>query len=235
MLRALLLDFNGVLLDDEPLHLELLQRVLAEEGVELAAAEVRRRFLGRDDRASFEGALTTAGQEAPAHRVERLVARKARYYRDAVHQRGHTFFPGALELVRSAADAGLMLGIVSGALADEIDAALRSAAARELFKAVVSGDDVTAGKPSPEGYRMGMQLLNATPPLPERLVHPHETLAIEDAPPGLAAARDAGLVTPAAAHSWPVAELALADVVVPSLEGLTLPALQALYAEASRA
>lgn len=235
MLRALLLDFNGVLLDDEPLHLELLRRVLAEEGVPLAADEVRRRFLGRDDRASFAAALGDAGEPPPAHHVERLVARKASYYREAVQAQGHTFFPGALELVREAAAAGLMLGVVSGALLDEVEGTLRQAGVRDLFKAIVSGDDVEAGKPSPEGYRLGMQLLNATPPLPERLLHPHEVLAIEDSPPGIAAAQAAGLVTLGVGHSWPLGELAAADAVADGLAGLSLARLQALYAEASRA
>jgi phosphoglycolate phosphatase/beta-phosphoglucomutase len=235
VLRALLLDFNGVLLDDEPLHLELLRRVLAEEGIALGADEARRRFLGRPDRACFAAALGAAGRDAAAHQVERLVARKASYYRDEVQRRGHSFFPGAIDLVRQAAAADLMLGIVSGALADEVDGALRQAGVRPLFKALVTGDDVAEGKPSPEGYRLGMQLLNATPPLPERLLHPHEVLAIEDSPPGIAAARAAGLVTLAVTHSWPAAELAAADVVAPGLDGVTLTRLQALYADASRA
>jgi beta-phosphoglucomutase len=234
VLRGLLFDFNGVLLDDEPLHLELLCRVLAEEGVAVAVDEARQRFLGRDDRASFTAALAAGGQDTRAHQVERLVARKARYYRDAVQQRGRSFFPGALELVREAAAAGLPLGVVSGALGDEIEGALRQAGVRDLFKAIVSGDDVGAGKPSPEGYRLGMRLLNSTPPLPDRLLHPHEVLAIEDSPLGVAAAQAAGLVTLAVGHSWPPAELAAADAVADGLAGLSLERLQQLYAEASR-
>lgn len=235
MLRAILFDFNGVLLDDEPLHLELLCRVLGEEGIALSVAEARRRFLGRDDRACFAAALAGAGQDAAPHRVARLVARKAAYYRSAVQRHGHAFFPGALDLVAAATEAGLMLGVVSGALSDEIEGALRQAGVRERFKAIVSGDDVVEGKPSPEGYRLALQLLNATPPLPERLVHPHEVLAIEDSPPGIAAARAAGLVTLGVAHSWPATDLAEADAVVPGLGGLTLRRLQELYAETSRA
>jgi beta-phosphoglucomutase-like phosphatase (HAD superfamily) len=116
VLRALLFDFNGVLVDDEPLHLELLLRVLAEEGVVLRREESWPRFLGLGDRDSFAQALTAAGQQAPPQRLVRLVARKASYYREAVRRHGYTFFPGALELVRGAA-AGLVLGVVSGARA----------------------------------------------------------------------------------------------------------------------
>jgi phosphoglycolate phosphatase len=233
VLRALLFDFNGVLVDDEPRQLELFLRVLAEEGVTPREADLPR-FLGRDDRSCFTDALLADGREATAERVARLVARRKSYYQEAVRREGYAFFPGALELVREAAAGGLMLGVVSGAPAEEVEGALRQAGVRTTFKAVVTADDVDAGKPRPDGYRAAMGQLNSRPPLPERLLHPHEVLAVEDSPPGLAAARAAGLVTLAVAHSCP-AEALEADAVVEALAGLTLARLQALYAEASRA
>ena len=237
MLRALLLDFNGVLVDDEPLHLELLLRVLGEEGVHLRREEAWPRFLGLGDRESFVQALGEAGQPAPAHRIARLVARKGSYYQEHVRRHGYAFFPGALELVREAAGAGLVLGVVSGALREEIEGALRQAGVRELFKVLVSAEDVEEGKPSSQGYALALQLMNAQPPLPARLVHPHEALAVEDTPPGIAAAKGAGLVTLAIGHSHDAAALreARADALAERLEGLGLERLQALYAEASRA
>ena len=237
MLRALLLDFNGVLVDDEPLHLELLLRVLGEEGVHLRREEAWPRFLGLGDRESFVQALGEAGQPAPAHRIARLVARKGSYYQDLVRRQGYAFFPGALELVREAAAAGLVLGVVSGALREEIEGALRQAGVRDLFKVMVSAEDVEEGKPNPQGYALALQLLNAQPPLPARLIHPHEALAVEDTPPGIAAAKGAGLVTLAIGHSHDAAALreARADALAERLEGLGLERLQALYAEASRA
>jgi HAD superfamily hydrolase (TIGR01509 family) len=235
VLRALLLDFNGVLVDDEPLHLDLLLRVLAEEGIHLERESAWPRFLGRGDRDSFAEALGEAGQEAPPHRLARLVARKASYYQEAVRRDGYAFFPGARELVRQAAAAGLVLGVVSGGLRDESVGALRQEGMRGLFKVVVSAEDVTEGKPSPEGYRLALQLLNAAPPLPERLIHPHEVLAVEDTPAGIRAARAAGFVTLAVAHSQERAALGAAHAVAERLEGVGLGRLQALYADASGA
>jgi len=80
-----------------------------------------------------------------------------------------------------------------------------------------------------------MEELNSRPPLPARLFHPHEVLAVEDTPPGLAAAAAVGLVTLGVTHTYPSAALVAADAVAPRLEGLDLARLQALYAEASRA
>jgi len=71
-------------------------------------------------------------------------------------------------------------------------------------------------------------------PLPERLVHPHEVLAIEDSQAGLAAAAGAGLLTLGVAHTYPESLLAAADAVAASLDGLDLARLERLLAEKSR-
>jgi sugar-phosphatase len=173
----------------------------------------------------------------PADRLARLVARLQSYHQEAVRGSGYAFVPGAVELVREASAAGLMLGVVSDSGADEVEEALRQAGARALFKAVVSGDDAAAaaeGERRPDGYQAAMGQLNSLPPLPERLLHPHEVLAIEARPEGLAAARAAGLVTLGVARGRPALELE-ADVVVAALGELGLGRLQELYAEASRA
>lgn len=233
MLRALLFDFNGVLVDDEPIHLELLRRVLAEESVPARAAADYERYIGLPDRACFAAELALAGQPTNEPRLMRLTARKASYYQERIRRQGYPFFPGAVELVRAAAAAGLTLGVVSGALRDEVEAALRQVGLREAFKVLTTADDTPAGKPDPAGYLLTVQALNSQHPLPARLFHPHEVLAIEDSPVGLAAARAAGLPTLAVAHSHP-AQVLEADVVAESLDGLSLERLQQLYAEASR-
>ncbi len=229
MLRAILFDFNGVLVDDEPIHFDLFQQVLAEEGVTLSAAGYYDQFLGYDDRSVFTTVLAAAAQPIAPDRLSRLVARKAAYYRARIRQQGYPLFPGAVALIDSAIAASMMLGIVSGALRSEVEGALRQFGVRQHFKVVVTAEDVSAGKPDPEGYRRGLALLNSEPPLPDRLLHPHEVLAIEDSPAGLAAAGAAGLSTLAVAQTYSAAKLAVADHVVDSVLGLTLPRIQALF------
>jgi len=228
VLRALLFDFNGVLIDDEPLHARLLRRVLAEVGIELDADHAGR-FLGRNDRDSFTSALTAARGAVEPGRVARLVARKAAYYQEEVRRHGYPYFPGALELVRAAAADGLLLGIVSGALRDEVVAALAAAGIQPLFHALVTAEDVACGKPDPEGYRSALAALNAEPPALGRLVHPHEAVAIEDSAAGLAAAAGAGLRAVAVAGSGPDRDLAGADWVVRSLSEISPARLRARF------
>lgn len=233
MLRAVLLDFNGVLVDDEPVHFELLRRILAEEGVELGP-EAQARFAGLDDGRALRLALEGGGRRVEPAALRRLVAHKAGLYQEVVRRQGYRFFPGALELVESASRQGLMLGLVSSALREEIVQALHQAALRAHFKVLVASEDVRAGKPDPEGYTRALELLNEQPPLPERLVHPHEVLAVEDSPAGIAAARGAGLVTLAVAHTCGPEELGGADLRLESLADLDPDRLQELFAEASR-
>jgi HAD superfamily hydrolase (TIGR01509 family) len=228
-------DFNGVLVDDEPIHLRMFQRVLGEEGVALSDRDYHERYLGLDDRGCFAAALAAAGRPAEPARVMRLIVRKAAYYQEAIRRQGYPFFPGAAELVAAAGEAGLMLGVVSGALRDEVEPALRQAGLWDHFKVVVTAEDVDAGKPDPAGYRRALADFNSRPPLPARLLHPHEALAIEDSPAGLQAAASAGLATLAVAHTYPQAGLADADRVVARLADVKLPELLALYTEISSA
>jgi beta-phosphoglucomutase-like phosphatase (HAD superfamily) len=127
-----------------------------------------------------------------------------------------------------------MLGVVSGALHEEVEGALRQEGVLDRFKVLVTAEDVAEGKPDPEGYRQALEALNTLPPRPERLVHPHEVLAIEDSPAGLAAAAGAGLLTLGVAHTYPAAHLAAADAVVERIGDVALPELERRFAEGSR-
>lgn len=226
MVRAVLFDFNGVLVDDEPLHMRLFQRVLEEEGIApFSEEEYWRRLVGLDDRAAFQELLERAGERPETPRLMRLIARKSSYYQESIRQDGYPFFPGAVELVRALSGRGLQLGVVSGALRDEVEGALSQERLRAAFKVVVSAEDVAASKPDPEGYRRGIDGLNAVPPLPDRLLHPHEALAIEDTPAGVEAARGAGLATVAVAQTCAADELSGADRVVGSIAELSVEEL----------
>jgi beta-phosphoglucomutase len=211
----------------------MFQRVLAEEGIGLTSEDYYRHYLGFDDRQCFASVLAAAGESPTVPRLMRLIARKAAYYQERVRAGGYPLFPGAAELVGGAAAAGLMLGVVSGALREEVDGALRESGLAGCFKVLVTAEDVAAGKPDPEGYRRALEALNVLPPLPERLLHPHEVLAVEDSPAGLAAAGGAGLLTLGVAHTYAEEHLGAADAVAASLDGLSLDRLERLLAEAS--
>ncbi|MEE2777716.1 MAG: HAD family phosphatase [Acidobacteriota bacterium] len=233
MLRAILFDFNGVLVDDEPLHQELIRRVLDEECLDVDD-ELIAGMIGLDDRTCLGRALEAAGEAPDEIRIIRLVARKGSYYQERIHEDGFEFFPGAVELVRDAHARDITLGLVSSALWGEIESALRQAELFEVFKSIVSAEDVAQPKPSPAPYLRALQDLNALPPLPERLFHPHEVLAVEDTPVGITAAAGAGLATLGVAHTHDAGELSSADAVVQTLMAVKMEDLQARLQEATR-
>ena len=230
VLRALVFDFNGVLVHDEPLHLELFQRVLGEEGVALTAADYYERYLGFDDRGCFAAVLRDAGRTVDPGGIARLVARKASYYQEAIRRSGYPFFPGAADLVRAAARE-LPLAVVSGALRHEVEGALRQERLEGAFRRLVTAEDVERGKPDPEGYLLAVTAFNSEPPLPQRLIHTHECAAIEDSPAGIEAAAAAGLRTIGVAQTYSEEALQGAERVIASLEGMTVERLQELFKE----
>lgn len=234
VIKAVLFDFNGVLVDDERVHCDTLLRVLAEVGIKLSPQEYFRDFVGLDDRTCFASALDRVGRAASGIAVMRLVARKAAYYRERIQNEGYRFFPGALSLIGELHGANTMLGVVSGALREEVEAGLAESGMRSAFKVLITAEDVTEGKPAAQGYRLALRELNSQTPLPPTLIHPHQALAIEDTPEGIAAAHDAGLLTLGVGHTYRAAELDDADVVVDNLASLDRYRFQSLFEEMSR-
>ena len=91
-LRALIFDFNGVLMDDEPLHFVLFQKVLAEEGVALSKEEYFAKYLSFPDRDLFRAVTRDRGVSFEPERIERMVVRKGMYYAENAGR--VIFFPG---------------------------------------------------------------------------------------------------------------------------------------------
>jgi len=206
---ALLLDFNGVIINDEEQHREALTATLAGHGIPLPREEYYATYLGRDDRECFRLAFRRAGLPAGREELRAAVDRKSAAYRALVSAR-MDLVPGAADFVEQASRLGLAVGIVSAAPREEIEFVLRTAGIHDLVDAVVAAEDVTTCKPSPEGYLYGLDLLRADP---------ETAYAIEDSVPGVQAARAAGLRVAALTTSHPAAELAGADPVWPDFTG----------------
>ena len=219
-LRAIIFDFNGVIIDDEPLHLELFRRVLTEEGLTLSDAEYHAKYLGCDDRGCFTLALRDAGlinHAADTEFIKDLIARKADYYQESIRDR-FEFIPGAVDLIRRSAGSH-PLALVSGALRNEIEVVLGRGGIREFFEVVVASEDVDACKPDPEGYLRALIELNRSGQFDSSL-KAIECLVIEDSVAGVEAAKRAGMLCLALTGSYRADELHQADWVVSSLIGL---------------
>ena len=210
--QAVLFDFNGVIIDDERVHLELFQDVLSRHGVELDEDVYWREFLGMDDRGAFAGAWTQAfGQPPGEEHLTGMIREKAALYRKRLES-GLPLYEGAVNLIR-ALSSRLPMGIVSGALRDEIRRTLQIAGLEDSFRFIVSAEDTLRGKPDPEGYRIGFDLLKQS----GFSGTPGDVLVIEDSVQGVEAAQSAGMRTFAVGHTYPLPALSRADRVFPHI------------------
>ncbi|MFZ5863283.1 MAG: HAD family hydrolase [Nitrospirota bacterium] len=227
-LRAAIFDFDGVIVDSEPVHFRWFQRLLAEEGVALTRADYDAVYLGMDDRECFTEALTRHGKTGALSKVPTLIERKSALLMAEVAEHPPVL-PGAVEFVRTLAKS-VPLAICSGALRREIEAMLTQAGIRSSFVGIVSAEDVSHSKPHPEGYTKALALLNHTQS-PSRAVAPASCLVIEDSIAGIEAAKAAGMRCLAVANSYHEAALkeARADAVVATLNGDVLTAVDRCF------
>lgn len=202
--RALIFDFNGTLSHDEPILCATYQAIFAEQGRPLPTDEYYARLAGNTEETIISTWLGVDGVE-----LEELVAERVRRYVEAAAD-GSTISPGAREVVRHAAGQ-VPLAICSGAFRAEIAPVLEGAGLTSLFTAVVTADDVTRGKPHPEGYLRAAALLG------EGLAG-DAVVAFEDTEAGVASAKDAGLRCVAVRGTLPDDRLARADELVDAID-----------------
>ncbi len=225
MRDALILDYNGVVVDDEPIHFAVLRDLLAVERIELDRPAYDADYLGFDDRACIREAFGRAGRALDAAALDELAKRKAAWYAETVRA-GVPLVPGVREFVRAAADR-TRIAVVSGALRREIAAGLRGAGLAGLVTTVVSAEDVSAGKPDPAGLRLALSRLASA----AGAEGPWRAAVIEDSRPGLLAARAFGAGCVALTTSHSARDLRDADLVWASFEGHALEELEPLFRE----
>ena len=223
-LRAIVFDFDGVIANSEPLHFRAFQHVLAEEGVDLTERAYYERYLGFDDRGVFATIGFERGRSWSAEDVSRLVARKG-VRLEEIERDVSVIFPGAADAIRRTA-AVMPIAIASGAMGPEIRRILDHADLTHYFSAIVSAEDTPASKPAPDPYEKAVGLLAAR--MTDAALRASECVAIEDSRWGLESARAAGLRTVGVTSSYAAAELALADLIIPSLVELNLDELHRL-------
>jgi sugar-phosphatase len=122
--------------------------------------------------------------------------------------------PGANELVRRLQTARVPLGLVTSALPEHVANRLLAADLLDVFDVVVTGRDVTVGKPDPQGFRMACERLG---------VPPRNSVGFEDSPAGVAAVKAAGMFCVAVTTTFSRDVLAEADLVVGDLTEVPWP------------
>jgi phosphoglycolate phosphatase len=193
MIQAVFFDFNGVIIDDEPLQLDAYKEVLGREGLTLTEEDYYG-SLGMDDRAFVRAAYGRAEKELSDEVLASVIEAKTAAHRKLLEGE-LPLFPGVVTFIK-ALKRSHSIGLVSMARRTEIDHVLERAALTSYFDAVVSAEDATACKPDPSCYNNGLDFLNRRRGEAHVIpLRPDECLVIEDSPPGIQSARGAGMRT----------------------------------------
>lgn len=206
---AALFDLDGTLVDTEIRSRTAWTRLFAAHGVPCDAALLAT-FAGRRGHEVLAERLHTF---PPGSTVDALFEQAVSYLAEPGMPAARPV-PGAAELVRDLRARGVPAGVVTSALRVDAEAMLDMLGVRDLLDVLVTAEDVHSGKPDPEGYLAGCAALGVAP---ERVV------GFEDAPPGVAAVKAAGMFCVGITTSQPARALAAADLVVADLTEVAWP------------
>jgi beta-phosphoglucomutase len=212
MTGAVLWDMDGTLVDSEEYHWLSWRDTMALEGVAITHDQFLKTFGQRND--SILPQWLKAG--ASAEHMQWVGDSKEELYRKLVHQGDLKPLPGVMEWVRRLREQGWRQAVASSAPRKNIEVVLEVLGMASFFDALVSAEDVTAGKPDPQVFQKGA----------ERLGMPaSRCIVVEDAVPGVEAARRAGMRCIGVSRKG---LLTGADVVVRSLVDLPIGTFEEL-------
>jgi len=203
--RALIFDWDGVLLDSGRAYYLGYERVLAEAGIATSPREI---YLREGQPTAQLLAHLFAGRRIPVSepRIRAMVDRR-RQYQSAI---GCQFFPGIWRLLSELQAAGYQLAMVTGSSRQSVERLLTEELASR-FNAVITADDVQQPKPNPEPFRRAVETLG---------LEPRQCLVVENAPFGIEAAHGAGCPAIAICTTLLADDLKQADWIAPDHEAL---------------
>lgn len=191
MIKAILFDFNGVIIDDEPIQMKAYQEVFKGEGITLTEEDYFS-CLGMDDITFVNAIYKLAGKKPEANKVLEISIAKTNRWRELIAVE-LPLFEGITDFIKKMAK-DFALGVVSMAKREEIEFVLEKAGLRDNFAVIISSEDVENCKPNPECFLKGFNAIDSYRIKQKHLPMVHgECLVIEDSPPGIVAAKSAGL------------------------------------------
>jgi beta-phosphoglucomutase len=214
MIKAVLWDLDGTLVDSAEFHWRAWRDVMAEEGRPVTHEQFVHSFGKRND-LILSGWL---GAEAEPDRVRRLSEEKESRFRALVRAHGIEPLPGVREWVGRLRGEGWRHAIATSAPRLNLETLVDAMRMRDWFGADVAAEDVTRGKPDPEVFLLAASRLGA---------EPHRSIVVEDAPTGIEAGIRAGMRTVGVSlmHTLPAA-----DVYVGTLRELPVDVFDTLLA-----
>ena len=231
MLHAVIFDFDGVIVNSEPLHYQVYQDVLAPKGLGFSWDDYLSIYLGFDDRDCFRLHFKQAGRTLGESELAELVRAKGDAFLKRVEKGEAAPYPGAVDFIRGLAER-VPLAVCSGALPGDIWPVLNRLGLAPAFRVMVTAADVKNSKPDPACYVLTLKKLQAA--YPEHGIRAGTCVAIEDSPWGVAAAHEAGIPVVGVTNMVSAETLKQAEKVVDSFKRLGWQDLEALVDPTAR-
>jgi phosphoglycolate phosphatase/beta-phosphoglucomutase len=229
MIKAIFFDFNGVIIDDETIQMNVFRDVLKHHEIDVTE-ELYFGALGMDDKTFIKSMFDHVKKPLADPVLETLIDEKTELHRRMIEDE-LPLLPGVLTFLK-AASRQLPLGLVSMASKTEVGYVFQRANLTPLFSVVVTAEDASVCKPAPDCYLAGLTKLNEKRQHERQLpLLASECLAVEDSPPGIEAACAAGMRTLGVTNTVSAEALraAGADIATASLADLTVDAVQLLF------
>ena len=219
-IRGIIFDFNGVLVDDEPLHFKAFQKVLEEKGLKLSWKEYYENYLAYDDENFFLNYFQDQNQSLEPKMIASLTQSKSQKYFSMVGEKP-PIINSAINFLDQLPPQ-IFLAIASGAARNEIEFILTQIGILQRFSTIIAAEDVINGKPHPEGFQKALSgLQNHQPDL-----NASEVVGIEDSYRGIPSVKAAGMKCIATATTYSADRLSEADLIIDSFAGWTIDKLE---------
>ena len=214
-LQAAIFDMDGLMIDSEHLQWLATNAALAPYSVRIEEAQ----WAGMIGRRALEILTEIKSKHGLDASVEELLSEKNKAYRELI-RRDVPVMSGLYKAIDNCRQAGLRMALASSSILQDITLVLNSLRLASVFEVIVSGDEVTHGKPDPEIFLAAARLLE---------IDPANCLVLEDTTHGVEAAKAAGMVCVAVPNNFArEQDFRRADVVLHSLDDLDLNLLTEL-------
>ncbi|MBN2689195.1 MAG: HAD family phosphatase [Gammaproteobacteria bacterium] len=215
MFKALIFDFDGVIVDSEQAHYEACRRVFSEIGLHLSRREYQQKYIGLSDKEMFPKVLEDKGRAVTDETIYGMIIQKINAYRSIITDANQVpVVTGLYAFIDDLVRQQKRIGICSGSSKREVMVTLDKLYQDHLqscFETIVTANDVSFTKPHPEGYLLAADNL---------MVDPSYCMVIEDSPVGIEAAKGAGMYVVGLTTTYNAYALKNADLVVSDFDAL---------------
>ena len=226
MFKAVIFDFDGVITDSEILHFRAFNQILIKYNIEISREDYYKKYLGLSDFDLFTLFVDQGKLSIDKAQIADLIQQKNIIFEKLAGTEAH-IIDGVSDFLEMLSKNNITIAICSGALLSEIELILQDSNLRDFFETIVSAEQVSRGKPYPDGFLLTLEKLNQKR---TEAIEPKQCIVIEDSHWGLDAAGRANMHTIAITNSYDAEQLPSAEKIIGHLNELTIADLQQLCA-----